>query len=153
MITITKEFNWSMAHLLEGHEGLCKNLHGHNFKLFLTIAKMSGFSIKGEFLKDGMITDFGTIKKIGQTEIIDNLDHCFMYNKNDADSLSIAKVLEGQIKQKVVEVDFRVTSENLVMYIVDKINNYFNDFNIDLVCIKGVLYETDTSFATYEVKK
>lgn len=142
-----------MSHRLEGHQGLCKNLHGHNFKLFLTVANMSGFSINREFLKDGMVIDFKNLKEIVQNEIIEDIDHAYVYNENDKDSVSIAKMLHELIKQKVKLVNFRVTSENLVMWIVDKLNEYLSNNNIGLVCIKGVLYETDTSFATYEVKR
>ena len=37
MISITKEFKWAMCHRLQEHKGLCKNLHGHNYKLLLTV--------------------------------------------------------------------------------------------------------------------
>jgi 6-pyruvoyltetrahydropterin/6-carboxytetrahydropterin synthase len=34
---VSKEFQWAMAHMLDGHEGLCQNLHGHEYKLIVTV--------------------------------------------------------------------------------------------------------------------
>ena len=56
MIRITKEFKFEMAHALFGYDGLCKNIHGHSYRLWVTI--------KGNILKevnhtkDGMVLDF-----------------------------------------------------------------------------------------------
>ena len=51
---VTKEFNFEMAHMLENHPSLCKNLHGHSYKLFVTL--------KGPIDND-MVIDFKKPKK------------------------------------------------------------------------------------------
>ena len=62
MIRITKKFKFEMAHALHGYDGLCKNIHGHSYKLWVTI--------KGEVLKEsthkknGMVLDFDLLKRI-----------------------------------------------------------------------------------------
>ena len=33
MFKVSKEFSFDMAHLLDGHDGKCQNLHGHTYKL------------------------------------------------------------------------------------------------------------------------
>jgi 6-pyruvoyltetrahydropterin/6-carboxytetrahydropterin synthase len=81
MISMTKIFTFEAAHHLPNHEGLCKNVHGHSYKLEVEI---SGVPKKGS--KDpalGMIMDFGHLKKIVQTTILDRFDHtdlnkCFL---------------------------------------------------------------------------
>jgi len=135
-----------MSHLLENHQGMCKNLHGHNFKLFVTIVSKDG-------LTNGMVMDFSDIKNIVNQIIISKLDHAFVYNKNDKNSRMICSFLKNLLKQKVFAVNFRVTSENLVKWIVEELNRLFVLGDYDLRCAKGVLYETDTSYATYYARK
>ena len=59
MIRITKEFKFEMAHALYGYDGLCKNIHGHSYRLWVTV--------RGEVLeengskKDGMVLDLSLI--------------------------------------------------------------------------------------------
>jgi 6-pyruvoyltetrahydropterin/6-carboxytetrahydropterin synthase len=36
-IRLTKEFNFEMAHALWNYDGLCKNIHGHSYKLLVTV--------------------------------------------------------------------------------------------------------------------
>jgi 6-pyruvoyltetrahydropterin/6-carboxytetrahydropterin synthase len=144
MTSITKEFSWAMAHRLEKHDGLCSNLHGHTWKLFVTIVRID------ENLFDGMVWDFSDLKHFVNKLIIDKLDHSFAYNRNDKDSKLIAKYLTKHIHQKVIIFNFRVTSENLIEWIVNTLNIYLKDTNFK--CIKGVLYENETSCATYKVK-
>ena len=37
MVRITKAFKFEMAHALHGYDGLCKNIHGHSYRLWVTI--------------------------------------------------------------------------------------------------------------------
>lgn len=64
---ITKEFTFDAAHKLSNHKGKCKNLHGHTYKLHVTI--------KGKPNGDGMIIDFSDIKNIVKKYILEKLDH------------------------------------------------------------------------------
>ncbi len=142
-----------MSHRLENHKGACNNVHGHNYKLFVTVIQTDGkplnTQVQNKLEEEGMITDFSTIKEIVNKRIVDLWDHAFIYNENDRDSESISKVLQGQIGQKVFAFPMRTTAENMSMWILDEINKYLKD---GLKCVKVVLYETDTSFATYEVE-
>ena len=95
--TITKEFEFAAAHNLPNHEGLCKNLHGHNYKLQVTIS--------GDIQKigsaSGMIMDFGDLKKIVKKHILDILDHS---NLNITFDNPTAEVMVKWIGIKLISV-------------------------------------------------
>ena len=62
MIRITKEFKFEMAHALYGYDGLCKNIHGHSYRMWVTIK--GKVLEKNNHTKNGMVIDFGDLKKI-----------------------------------------------------------------------------------------
>ena len=73
MVRITKEFKFEMAHALHGYDGLCKNIHGHSYKLCVTV-KGKIKNNKGNS-KDGMVLDFDILKSIVKPEIINKYGH------------------------------------------------------------------------------
>lgn len=148
-LTITKEFSFDIAHRLEGHEGLCNNVHGHTYKLFVSVRMKERKSETKDKSSKGMVYDFKNLKEIVKEVIVDKLDHGFVYNKDDLDSKSIAKVLEGQIKQKTYAFPFRTTAENMARWMFFSLNDYFNENEINLECHKIKLYETPTSYAEF----
>lgn len=147
MKTITKEFNWSMSHLLENHNGLCSNLHGHNYRLFVVIERISTDDIKPT--DKGMVVDFKIIKNVVEEVIVDVFDHSFCYNKNDGMSTIIAKFLKEEINQKLMPLPFRTTAENMAEWIYNKLNDHFFNNNSSFVCVNIDLYETEKSCASY----
>ena len=79
-IRITKNFRFEAAHALYGYNGKCKNIHGHNYKLFVTII---GIPISEPTnVKYGMVMEFDDLKKIVKSEIIEEFDHSVIFNKN-----------------------------------------------------------------------
>ena len=79
-IRITKKFNFETGHALYGYDGKCKNVHGHSYKLEVTV---SGKPITdASNVKFGMVIDFGDLKKIVKEEIVDLFDHATVFNKN-----------------------------------------------------------------------
>jgi len=56
IIRLTKEFNFEMAHALFGYDGACKNIHGHSYKLSVTIKGQPIVDSKNP--KMGMVMDF-----------------------------------------------------------------------------------------------
>jgi len=153
MLAVTKEFKWEMAHRLEGHDGLCHGVHGHNYKLLLTVKKGVG-EVFSDLNKssEGMVCDFKFLKKIVNNVIVDSFDHAFAYNIKDKTSSEIADYLKKKINQKLAPFPFRLTAENMAKWIVEELNKRFAIGEHDLICIKAVLYETDTSYATYELQ-
>lgn len=69
-ILLTKEFVFDAAHQLDWHNGKCKNLHGHTYKLQVTIG--------GNLNKDGVLFDFGDLKNIVNNKVINLLDHHYL---------------------------------------------------------------------------
>ena len=73
-IRATKIFTFDAAHCLPGHKGKCANMHGHTYRLEVTVAR-NGDSVLTDDSGDGMVIDFGDLKQIVNEEIIDKVDH------------------------------------------------------------------------------
>ena len=142
MIRITKEFKFEMAHALHGYDGLCKNIHGHSYKLFVTV-KGEVKNDKGN-AKDGMVLDFDVLKNIVKPEIINKYDHSLVLNANSPHS-----EIDLSAFEKVFFLPYQPTSENLVTDFALKIKNKLPQ-GIELY--KVVLSETATSFAEWNSK-
>jgi len=141
-IRITKQFNFEAGHALYGYDGKCKNLHGHSYKLFVTVI---GEPIKdANNVKFGMVIDFGDLKKIVNEEIVDVFDHATVFNKNSP-HLELAKELKKR-EHHVILVDYQPTTEMMVIDFAAKIKNRLPQ-EIQLHSIK--LQETDSTFAEW----
>ena len=78
-IRVTKFYDFEMAHALWNYDGICKNIHGHSYKLFVTVM---GEPINNpNDPKNGMVIDFGDLKRIVKNNIVDQLDHSMVINK------------------------------------------------------------------------
>jgi 6-pyruvoyltetrahydropterin/6-carboxytetrahydropterin synthase len=141
-IRITKTFNFETGHALHGYDGKCKNIHGHSYKLFVTVI---GTPINDyNYVKNGMVIDFGDLKKIVKEEIVDIFDHATVFNQNTPH-----KELALDLRAKghhVLLVDYQPTSEMMIQDFAQKIINKLPD-NIKLHSLK--LQETETSFAEW----
>ena len=146
MITINKEFKWDMAHMLAAHQGLCKNIHGHTYKMQVEIAREDNNLISEDKSSSGMIIDFKDLKHIVKEELIKPLDHAFMYwaNSNDQLEHEIAQLLKDH-QRKIIEVDFRPTAENIADYAFNLLAERFAELEIKIVSLK--VWETPTSYA------
>ncbi|MCG1035224.1 6-pyruvoyl trahydropterin synthase family protein [Polaribacter sargassicola] len=141
-IRITKQFSFETGHALYGYDGKCKNVHGHSYKLSVTV---SGQPITDSSnVKFGMVIDFGDLKKIVNEEIVDVFDHATVFNKNTP-HVELAKELMNR-GHHVLLVDYQPTSEMMVIDFAQKIKNRLPN-NIKLHSIK--LQETDSSFAEW----
>jgi 6-pyruvoyltetrahydropterin/6-carboxytetrahydropterin synthase len=140
-IRVTKEFHFEMAHALWNYDGKCKHIHGHSYKLFVTIA--------GEPINDpddpklGMVLDFGDLKGIVKEPVVDKLDHALVLNRAAGSAIPDDS---NQMYTKVHLLDFQPTCENLVLYIVDIIKPKLSP-GIELYSVR--LYETSSSFAEW----
>ena len=140
-IRVTKEFHFEMAHALWNYDGKCKHIHGHSYKLFVTII--------GEPIKDadnpklGMILDFGDLKTMVKEPVVDMLDHSLVLNKVAGPTIPDRS---NQMYNKVHFFDFQPTVENLVVYIADTIKPKLPP-GIDLYSVR--LHETASAFAEW----
>lgn len=141
-VRVTKMFSFETAHALYGYDGKCKNLHGHSYKLSVTVI---GTPITDTtHVKLGMVIDFGDLKKIVKKEIVDVFDHATVFNKNTP-HVELANELSNKGHQ-VILVDYQPTSENMVIDFAEKIKKHI-PANIQLHSMK--LYETETSYAEW----
>ncbi|CAN5178284.1 6-carboxytetrahydropterin synthase [soil metagenome] len=141
-IRITKQFSFETGHALYGYDGKCKNVHGHSYKLSVTVI---GTPINDNTnVKYGMVIDFGDLKKIVKSEIVDVFDHATVFNKNTP-HVDLAKELESR-DHNVILVNYQPTSENMVIDFAEKIKNRLPG-NIQLHSLR--LQETETSFAEW----
>lgn len=141
-IRITKQFSFETGHALYGYDGKCKNVHGHSYKLSVTVI---GKPITDKNnVKYGMVIDFSDLKKIVKSEIVDVFDHATVFNKNTP-HVELAKELEKR-GHNILLVDYQPTSEMMVIDFSEKIKKHLPK-NIKLHSLK--LQETETSFAEW----
>lgn len=141
-IRITKQFSFETGHALYGYDGKCKNVHGHSYKLSVTVI---GTPITDSSnVKFGMVIDFTDLKKIVKEEIVDQFDHATVFNKNTP-HLELANELKSR-GHDVILVNYQPTSENMVIDFAERIKNRL-PISIELHSLK--LQETDTSFAEW----
>ena len=142
MIRITKEFKFEMAHALHGYDGLCKNIHGHSYKLWVTIRGV--VLNERTHKKDGMVMDFDVLKSFVKPIIVDKYDHSLVLNANSPHA-----EIDFSAFEKVFFLPYQPTSENLVSDFALQIKNKLPE-GIELY--KLVLSETATSFAEWHSK-
>lgn len=141
-IRITKQFTFETGHALFGYDGKCKNVHGHSYKLSVTVIG-TPITDPGN-VKFGMVIDFGDLKKIVKEEIVDIFDHATVFNKNTP-HVELAHELKDR-GHHVILVDYQPTSENMVIDFADKIKKRLPS-SIRLYSLR--LQETETSYAEW----
>ena len=140
-IRITKQFTFEMAHALLGYDGLCKNIHGHSYHFDVTV--------KGQPSKDstspkqGMLIDFGDLKRIVNQEVIDQIDHALVLNTQTESTL--LKVLQ-QHYEKILLVSYQPTTENMLEDFAARLQKKLPP-EVQLFSLK--LRETDRSYAEW----
>ncbi len=141
-IRITKQFNFETGHALYGYDGKCKNVHGHSYKLSVTVIGKPITDTKN--VKYGMVIDFSDLKKIVKEEIVDLFDHATVFNKNTP-HIELAEELKSR-GHHVILVDYQPTSENMVIDFASKIKARLPE-NIKLFSLR--LQETESSYAEW----
>lgn len=141
VIRVTKEFSFEMAHALRNYDGPCRNVHGHSYRLFVTISGTPVSDIQNP--KNGMVIDFSDLKNIVKKEIINVFDHATTVSGSyDDKMLDSFKMMLGN----VIIVDYQPTCENLVANFASRIRKHLPG-KVKLHSLK--LYETATSSAEW----
>ena len=141
-IRITKQFSFETGHALYGYDGKCKNVHGHSYKLSVTVIGKPIADTKN--VKFGMVIDFSDLKAIVKEEIVNVFDHATVFNKNTP-HVELAKELADR-GHNVLLVDYQPTSEMMVIDFPKKIKKGLPE-HITLHYLK--LQESDSSFAEW----
>lgn len=141
VIRVTKEFTFEMAHALWNYDGPCRNVHGHSYRLFVTI---SGNPVDDpENPRNGMVIDFTDLKSIVKKVIVNVFDHSVVVSRLfDKGKTEIFEKMFGN----TVLVDYQPTCENLISDFAKRITSHLPS-GIKLHSLK--LYETATSFAEW----
>jgi len=140
-IRITKKFSFDMAHALLDYDGLCRNVHGHTYKLAVTLIGCPN-DLQGD-PKLGMVIDFSDLKSIVKQPIVDVFDHALVLPEGH---IAIPSMMSCNDAGKTIVLPFQPTCENLVVHFVEMIKNKLP---------KGVLlyslrlHETPTSYAEW----
>lgn len=141
VIRVTKEFHFEMGHVLWNYDGPCRNVHGHSYRLFVTVKGTPSDDRTDP--KNGMVMDFTVLKKIVRKEITEVFDHSVVLNNSyDAARIDSLKSFLGN----VVLVDYQPTCENLVADFSRRISSSLPG-GVSLYSLK--LYETATSYAEW----
>jgi 6-pyruvoyltetrahydropterin/6-carboxytetrahydropterin synthase len=113
---IAKDFRWEMAHRLPEHNGGCRNVHGHSYRMWIELA--------GEPDEMGMVLDYFDLKKMVDP-LVAEIDHAFLCDRSDT---LIVDFLESS-GLKAVYVDFPTTAENLAKWFFERLKHLFHTPN------------------------
>jgi len=124
MLSVVKTFKFHAAHFLPNHEGLCRNLHGHTYKLKVEVrsALPNYLEKKDSGPEMGMVVDFSILKKVVEENVLRELDHSNLNN-----------------------IYTNPTAENMVSDIWARLEHSLYSVNVFLVSLE--LYETESSCA------
>lgn len=141
-IRLTKEFSFEAAHALEGYDGACREIHGHSYRLFVTV-KGTPLALEGD-PKCGMVMDFGVLKGIVGEQIIARLDHALVLRRTEANA-SLREELKGRFRN-VVEVDYQPTCELMLCDFAHRLQSRMPQ-GVTLFALR--LHETASSYAEW----
>ncbi len=134
ILRLTKQFDFQMAHALSGYDGKCRNLHGHNYRLLVTV---EGQPIANSAdAKNGMVMDFSDIRRVVMQLVVEPFDHALVVPHGSA--------FEHIEETKLIVTDFQPTCENLLIHFATLLDGKLPD-GVSLYCLR--LYETESSYA------
>ncbi len=139
MFKISKEFHFDMAHLLNGHDGKCQNLHGHTYKLQVELCS----DLIPSGAKKGMVADFSDVKSAVKKWILEPMDHAFMFDQSSEKECQIAELLTT-LESKTFAFPTRTTAENIAQFIFQRLRA---NTRLPISCVR--LWETPTAFCEY----
>ena len=146
-LSVTKIFRFEMAHALPDYNGPCAHLHGHSYRLEVTLSTGAAETAGTE----GMVMDFSQLKKMVEETIIAQVDHALVLDERmDA---ALIDALQ-KVNTKLVLTPFTPTSENLLLWFAQTIAGAIAqkpDWTARGLRLQKLrLYETATSFAEWE---
>lgn len=157
---ITKEFKFSYAHILPGHRGHCRNLHGHNARVLVTLTGDVNDTKKHS--AEGMVLDFHELSDVFEKEVKSKFDHKFLACGDEwvcdaatmfeaaAPSQDDERVASDFIvSDQIVRLRMRTTAENLAKIIYALLTPEIMYRANKQVRVSSVtFYETDSGSAT-----
>ncbi len=138
LIRLTREFSFEMSHALQGYDGPCSQIHGHSYRLFVTVRGVPSTTAGDP--KEGMVIDFRLLKNTIDELVIGKLDHALLLRESEAASLMQSNF------SGVITVPFQPTCENLIAWIASLIVPRL-PHGVELFSLR--LHETANSFAEW----
>ncbi len=142
IIRLTKEFSFESAHALEGYDGPCREIHGHSYRLFVTVKGSP--SADPADPKYGMAIDFGVLKRVVGEQIISRLDHTLVMRRTEANA-AVAETLGARF-DRIELVDYQPTCENMLCDFAERLRAALPP-QVTLHALR--LHETATSYAEW----
>ena len=139
MFSVTKTFRVSCGHRLSKHSGLCKNFHGHNLRIQVTVSSRSLNS-------DGMIMDFSELKGMVM-EIIDDWDHALFLNVDDKELVDLMR----DKGMRVLLTPGDPTAERMCQELLFALREKFQARSKPIHVRRVRIWENDDSMAEYEI--
>lgn len=140
---ITRRLEFDAGHRIPDHASQCRHLHGHRYVIEITLT--------GEIIQadgnpaNGMVMDFGDIKRIAKTHLVNLWDHAFLAYRKDQPIVDFLASLPGH---KTVLLDAVPTAENLVVIAFRILDAQYRDtFGNHLRLERVRLFETPNCWA------
>ena len=139
MILAERYHDISCGHRVVGHEGKCRFLHGHNYRIH--------FSVAAEELDEvGRVVDFSVIKGRLCQWLEDHFDHKFLIWEQD----ELLPQLQAVSGESLVIVPFNPTAENIARYLVEQVGpEQLHGYAVKLIACK--VEETAKCSASYSL--
>lgn len=153
-LTATKEFSFDCAHMLSNHEGLCANLHGHTYKMQVTLQSLHARGLNLSGPAEGMVVDFKDIKEIVDKRIVKKFDHAFIYWQNgDGENECEKEIMETlqRYGKKIYFMEDRPTAENMARHFFAAIAYCLKATEYSVAVTSVKVWETPTSYAEFRL--
>ncbi|MEG1607784.1 MAG: 6-carboxytetrahydropterin synthase [Mucinivorans sp.] len=145
IIRLKREFDFEMAHTLTGYDGPCRQIHGHSYKLFITVGGTPNLKVQSP--KFGMVMDFGDLKRIVNELIISRYDHALLL-RDGALRVELVSELRA-VGHKIELTPYQPTCENMVISFVEMLRKNLPE-TVELFEVE--LFETARSSASWRKK-
>ena len=140
MLTVTKTVRFDAAHVLTNHQGMCRNLHGHTYRVDVSVRR--GPATQSAEIPSDMVIDFKDLKRVIEESVVSRFDHAFIYNETSPAESEIAAVVVKH-GMRAVALPWRSTAENLARH-------FFAELSARIPGVSSVkVWETPDSSAEY----
>jgi 6-pyruvoyltetrahydropterin/6-carboxytetrahydropterin synthase len=139
---ITKRFTFETAHALGGYDGPCAHIHGHSYVLDVTVEGEPSDQVGDP--KEGMVMDFGDLKRMVQQHVITEYDHALVLHERERAVIP----MDSPLFARTLFVRWQPTCENMLQDILRRIRPQLPK---DVRLAYARLQETATSWAEWGV--
>jgi 6-pyruvoyltetrahydropterin/6-carboxytetrahydropterin synthase len=142
-ISITRRLEFDAGHRLPNHASQCRNVHGHRYAIEITLA--AAVVEEAGAADEGMVMDFGDIKRIAHEKLVERWDHAFFVHRDDKTMVDFLAAIPGH---KTVVLESVPTAENLARCAFRILEHAYRDrFGHEIRLVKVRLYETPNCWA------